>query len=144
VGFDPTISSETFGGTDKSWIRTRAGLDRMKPIMLDMSAFNANHVINGRIPSGTALAKITATGLYGPYVTAGAGGLEIGVGFLFEDVIVDKVSQVDNLATAVDPSATLFHVGDVLESKLPVFTGTDGEVDAAFKVDVAGNITFWP
>jgi hypothetical protein len=117
----------------------------MKPIMLDMSTFNANHVVNGRLLSGTALAKITATGLYGPYTTGGAGGLEVGVGFLFEDVIVDKTSQVDNLATAVDPAATLFHTGDVLESKLPLFASTtDGEIDAAFKADVKGDITFWP
>lgn len=143
MGFNPKIQTETFGGTDKSWIRTRSGLDRMKPIMLDMSAFNANHVVNGRIPSGTALGKITATGLYGPYVTAGSGGQDIGVGFLFDDVVVD--TPTDDLATATDTAAALFHTGDVLESKLPAFAGTtDGEIDAAFKTDVVGNITFWP
>lgn len=67
MGFDPVVRTETFGGSDKSWIRTRDGLDNMLPGMLDMSLFAANHVVNGRIPSGTALGKVTSSGLFGPY-----------------------------------------------------------------------------
>lgn len=53
-------------------------------IVLDVSAFTAAvHYPNGYIPSGTPLAKITATGLYGPYsvtdevqtITEGGSGL---------------------------------------------------------------------
>lgn len=53
-------------------------------VVLDVSQFTQNtHYPNGYIPSGTPLAKITATGLYGPYsvtdevqtVTQGGSGL---------------------------------------------------------------------
>lgn len=83
MGFDPKIRSETFGGSDKSWIRVRDGLDTMLPSMLDMSQFSASHLINGRIPSGTALALIKDTsgggvvGFYGPYSPAIAGVNEV-------------------------------------------------------------------
>lgn len=68
MGFEPTIKTETFGGSDKSWIRIpRFGTDTMDSIMLDMSTFSANHVVNGKIPSGIALGKIGAGPFYGPY-----------------------------------------------------------------------------
>ncbi|GAA3877882.1 hypothetical protein GCM10022243_48230 [Saccharothrix violaceirubra] len=53
-------------------------------VVLDVSLFTQNiHYPNGYIPSGTPLAKVTATGLYGPYsvtdevqtITEGGSGL---------------------------------------------------------------------
>lgn len=68
MGFEPSIKTETFGGSDRSWIRIpKFGTDTMLPIMLDMSTFSSNHVKNGVIPSGTALGKIGAGPFYGPY-----------------------------------------------------------------------------
>lgn len=140
-GFHLKLQTETVGGVDKSWIRTRMGLDTMLPIMVDISAFNANHVKNGNIPSGTCLGKITATGFYGPYIQgAGTGtGAEVMAGHLFEDVGV----QDDVVATAPDVASALFWTGVVKESRLPAFAGTtDGEIDANGKADVAAHIRY--
>ncbi len=253
MGFEPTIKTETWGGSDKSWIRTRSGLDRMKPIMLDMSTFSSNHVVNGKIPSGIALGHIGSGNFYGPYagsgqesasiavdatggtftitfqgettaaiafnaaasavqsalellndinagditvsggpgvsgggtpyivafraggqysganapaitttatsLTGGAGtaavtttaggsgasdGRETFVGYLFEDVKVPTEPGVTPvLATAADVAVALYWTGDVLESKLPTFGGTNGGVvDAVAKSDNK-NITYW-
>lgn len=57
----------------RSWLLSQHGTDpgTTPSITLDISAFTAGvHYPNGYIPSGTALAKITATGLYGPYTVS--------------------------------------------------------------------------
>jgi hypothetical protein len=139
AGTNIAVTSETFNkASDKSWIRVRDGLDRMLPITLDISSFNAEHVANGYLPSGIALGKITASGKYGPYSPALSNGLETMVGHLFEEV---KVTAL----TDADCGAALFWNGVVVESKLPAFTGTGdglGEVDAAGKVDTASWIKY--
>jgi hypothetical protein len=237
MGFDPTVRTETFGGSDKSWIRTRRGLADMLPITLDVSGFSTNHVVNGKLPSGIALAKLTATGLYVPYggnvnevqtitvdatggtytisyggdttsaiafnataaavqsaletgideidvgdvrVTGGPGaagggtpytltfggqyagtnvaqvtttatltggaatatvatgtggaaggttGVEVFRGHLFEDFRINSgPNTTPTPATAADGGAALYHIGIVIESKLPTFGGTNGGV----------------
>lgn len=68
AGTNIAISSETFNkASDKSWLRTRMGLQDMMPIMLDISSFAAEHIAGGYLPSGIALGKITATNKYGPF-----------------------------------------------------------------------------
>lgn len=253
MGFEPTIKTESFGGTDKSWIRTRDGLWRMKPIMLDMSTFNANNVVDGKIPSGISLGRIGTTDFYGPYsgatresasiavdatggtftitfrgtataaiafnataaavqaalelnpeidvgdvivtggpgaaggatpyvitfggqydgqdvagafttgvgsLTGGAGtaavtttagtqgssdGRQYHAGHLFEDAKVSHSPGVTpNVATAADQAAALYWTGDVLRSKLPVFSGTNiGEIDDVAVTRQAGKIEYW-
>lgn len=50
-------------------------------VTLDLSKFTAGtHFPNGYIPSGIVLAKVTATGLYGPYDNTASDGREIEAG----------------------------------------------------------------
>jgi hypothetical protein len=68
VGTNIATKTENFlKASDKSWLGTRKGLQDMRSITLDISTFNAEHIEDGAIPSGIALAKITATGKYGPF-----------------------------------------------------------------------------
>lgn len=67
MGTNIAIQSESFFGGDKSWIGARMGLDVMRSISVDISAFTVDHVVHGKLPSGLVLGKITATGKYGPY-----------------------------------------------------------------------------
>lgn len=140
AGLNIKVQSETFGGADKSWIRTRKGLEDMLPIMVDISRFVAAHVVNGRIPSGTAVGEVTASpGVYGPYDDSLADGTNVLAGHLFEDVLVDT----GDVATATDVAGTLYWHGVVKESKLPLFTGTTkGELDANGKADVSKLIRY--
>jgi hypothetical protein len=65
---DLTLRTETFAVDDHSWLASRHGLGEAASVTLDVSAFTpAIHYPNGFFPSGTALAKLTATGKYGPY-----------------------------------------------------------------------------
>lgn len=65
---DLSLTSESFAGGDPSWLRLRHGVDSCVSGTLDVSAFTpAVHYPNGFIKSGTAIGRITATGLYGPY-----------------------------------------------------------------------------
>ena len=67
MGTNIALTTENFSPGDKSWIRHRDGMDTMRTITLDLSLFDPLHVVNGRIPSGTVLGLVTATGFYGPY-----------------------------------------------------------------------------
>jgi hypothetical protein len=137
MGISLTITTDTVAGGDKSWLANRKGLDTMRSVTLDLTAFSANIKASGQIPSGTALGKITATGLYGPYVRAASDGTEVATGLLFDDV---RFQDADGNAFAKSVVA-MFWEGIVIESKLPVFTGTDGELDANGKADLP-NIRF--
>lgn len=79
------LRTRSWGNTDQRWIG-RGGIPRspVRSVVLDLSAFDTTTLYpNGVLPSGIALAKITATGIYGPYsvtdevqtVTEGGSGL---------------------------------------------------------------------
>lgn len=143
-GFDIAVTTEGFeGNEDRRWMGTRKGTLDMRSITLDVSTFLAAHLADkGAIPSGTVLAKITSTGLYGPYDPAGADGLDIAAGFLFSTTQVGNGSGAD-LASAADVGVALFWTGVVKTSKLPAFAGTVlGELDANARTDMAGWIRF--
>lgn len=127
---------KTFLNEDQRWIGAGGitALRDMDTITLDRSAFDLVTAFpNGFIPSGVTLAKITATGLYGPYNDGGSGGLAVAVGFLAVSVPIDALG-----AAADDEPAALYWHGEVVESYLPTGHG----LDAAGKVDLAAKFRF--
>lgn len=63
--------TEAFYQDDQTWLGSEHGTSMGRPVTLDVSAFTANtHYPNGYFPSGIPLAKITASGLYGPYAAS--------------------------------------------------------------------------
>lgn len=63
--------TEAFYQEDQTWLGSAHGTSMGRPVTLDVSAFTANtHYPNGYFPSGIPLAKITASGLYGPYAAS--------------------------------------------------------------------------
>jgi hypothetical protein len=81
---DLTLRTETFAVDDQSWLGSRHGIGEAVSVTLDTSAFTESiHYPDGYFKSGIGLAKITATGLYGPYnvtdevqtITEGGSGL---------------------------------------------------------------------
>lgn len=64
----PRLKTETFGTGDPSWLDSTHGIYDCRSVNLDISAFTENtHYPDGYLLSGTPLAKITASGKYGPY-----------------------------------------------------------------------------
>lgn len=123
-------------GEDQRWIGP-GGVRAMQDndsITLDRSAFDLVTAFpNGFLPSGLVLGKITATGLYGPYTDAGAGGLDTAVGFL----AVAVAAPTDAAATQ-DIAAALYWHGEVVEAFLPTGHG----LTAAAKTDLAAKFRF--
>lgn len=126
---DLSVKSETWGGDDQSWLGASHGQDMGRSVTLDTSAFTAGtHYPDGYVKSGTALGKITASGLYAPYNNGAADGSETLAGFL--------LTPVKMTSGGADVGGSLFEHGRVVEANLPI------AIDAAGKTDVAGRITF--
>ncbi|WP_230870826.1 head decoration protein [Mycobacterium canetti] len=89
------------------------------------------HYANGYIPSGTAIGKVTATGLFGPYDDTAGDGREVCYGFTYADV--RAVRQNGTVAEKVGTGAVVS--GAVSASKLPFQSGT-GSLDANGKADL--------
>lgn len=117
---DITVVSTGYTGENRSWLAGPHGTEpgATPSVTLDISKFT---VTGERIPSGTVLGKVTATGKYGPYDNALSNGQEVAVGILFGTVPV-RSGQTQAAA------AMLVH-GFVYEAKL---TG----IDAAGKTDL--------
>lgn len=119
---------------DRSWLASDHGTTATRSITLDPALFTAGtHYPNGFVPSGTVLAQVTATGLYGPYDNAKSNGQEVAVGLLFNSIplVAGQTAKT---------GAPLFEHGFVRSSRLPVNSG----IDAAGRTDLAGKITFRP
>lgn len=133
MGISPQITEDSWGMDSKHWLAARKGFDTCRSITLDLSLFTpALGFVNGFIPSGTVLGKITATDLYGPYDPDGDDGREIATGHLFDGV---RLRDSGGNPFSVAGAAMLWE-GIVLAHKLPEFTegddaGDEGVLDGA-------------
>jgi hypothetical protein len=103
-------------------------------ITLDVSAFTAaTHYPNGYLLSGVILGRITATGLYAPYVDANVDGTGTAAGLLFSSVKVPNTSVL-----TIDVGGALFVHGFVNENKLPIANAATGGgfIDANGRIDL--------
>jgi Ca2+-binding RTX toxin-like protein len=136
VTIQPFTKNTYVTSEDQRWVAP-GGISALRDadsITLDRSAFDMVTAFpNGLLPSGIVLGRITATGLYGPYTDAGAGGLDTAVGFLAVTVAVPTGAP----ATA-DIAAALYWHGEVVEALLPTGHG----LTAAAKVDFAAKFRF--
>jgi hypothetical protein len=65
---DISVRTTDYGVEDRSWLGSAHGTTATRTITLDTSAFTeGTHYPDGYVKSGTVLARITGTGLYGPY-----------------------------------------------------------------------------
>jgi hypothetical protein len=127
-----SITTTTVGGEDRSWTKHKKGWDTCRSITLDLSQFVlATHYANGILPSGLVLGKVTATGRYGAYADAGAGGLDTAVGHLFTSLYVGT-------ATTGLVVGTLFWEGIVDTTRLPSNSG----ITTASRADVVNQIRY--
>ena len=111
---DLSIRTEVFGQDDQSWLGSEHGPEAARTITLDVSTFTAQtHYPNGYFPSGLALGRISATGLYGPYDNNAGDGRNVLAGFLFTAV---KAPASDT----TDVAGAILEHGKGKTAKLPV------------------------
>ncbi len=130
---DLSLRSESFGQGNQAWLAGPHGTDCNRPVTLDTSAFTANvHYPAGFIRSGTPLARITATGKYGPYaVTDEAVTLTEGGSGLTSFTLTfggQTTASIDDDATAAQVQAALealstVGAGNVVVTGGPLATG---------------------
>jgi hypothetical protein len=117
---DISLTTTTYQVGNKQWLLQEP---KVKPnVTLDISKFTADtHYPNGFIPSGCTIAKVTATGLFGPYDAAAVDGRQNAYGLTYADV--RAVKQNGATATKVGTGAV---VNDTIVSvsKLPFAPGT--------------------
>lgn len=144
MGFSLDIWQESWGVDDRSWLgQTAGGMNDNRPITLDITKFTVDHYPAGFIPSGCVLAKVTATGLYGPYDDTALDGRAVAEGFLFVGTQITGLHRSG--LTPAKVSAALMWKGLVITAKLPDFLSTanaKGELDAAGRVDLAAKFRF--
>lgn len=120
---DISVHSSNYQVEDRSWLVGQHGEDITPGITLDISKFTkATHFPNGYIPSGTAIGKITTSGLYGPYVDGASDGTQTCAGLLFSSVRAVDTNTGNNLAKV--GGARFIH-GAVNTAKLPANSGID-------------------
>jgi hypothetical protein len=138
------LFSQTFNTPNRTWLADDHGTEVMPGVALDLTLFTqAQHYVNGYIPDGTVLGKVTAGGKYGPYLDAASDGRQTAVGILFNPVTVFAPGTA-TLLTAV--AAPLFLHGFVNAANLPFTSGNaaaGGYLDAAGQVDLK-SIIFLP
>lgn len=124
---DISVSTTAYQVEKRDWLLSQHGTDpgAMPGVTLDVSTFTAGtHYPNGFFPSGLALGKITASGLYGPYDDAASDGRQTAAGILF------SATKVPNpLDTTKDVGAAVLVHGFVSLSKLPIAIDANGQAD---------------
>lgn len=132
-GINLKVTTDSWSAGDLSWLKSRKGFDTCRSITLDLSLFAAAHYADGKIPSGIALGKVTASGKYGPYtgtteeswtLTEGGSGL---TSFTLT-LGGQTTASIDDDATAADLLAALealsnVAVGDLIVTGGPLGTG---------------------
>ncbi|WP_258539787.1 head decoration protein [Streptomyces ipomoeae] len=117
--FQPITSSRSYTA-DRAWLGSLHGTDQTETITLDISKFTKDthwvastdpHQPYSRVLSGVPVAKISASGLYGPYDEAAADGRQELAGVTFAEALFAPT------ATRV-PVALLWH-GVVKASAVP-------------------------
>lgn len=77
---DLTTTVSSVGGSDLTWLRSDHGLSNAVDRTLDITKFTSGthyDAVTKILKSGIPLAKVTATGLYGPYDTTAADGRQL-------------------------------------------------------------------
>lgn len=133
MGISVAITSDSWGVGSKAWLLHSKGMDTCRSVTLDLSLFTAAGAdYTDFIPSGTAIAEVTASGLYAPYDDTAVDGTEVMAGHLFEDVrLADSEGNAFTLA-----GAALFWEGIVRRDNLPAAPTGPGDLDAAGEADV--------
>jgi hypothetical protein len=129
---DFTVRSTAFQVEKRSWLQSMPDADDCDSIVLDITKFSAGtHFPNGFIPSGCGLAKVTATGLYGPYDTTASDGRQLTTAPLYLLFNSSNVVHRDG-SSATKLVVAGLAAGTVADLKLPFQSGS-GSLDAAAK-----------
>jgi hypothetical protein len=134
---DISVSSTAYQVEKRSWLLSKHGTEDTPSVTLDVSAFSSTvHYPNGYIPSGTPLAKITASSLYAPYsvtdevqtITEGGSGLT-SYTLTYSG---QTTASILAAATAADIKAALEALSNIAVGDVTVTGATSGPYTVTF------------
>lgn len=128
---DFTVFSQSYQTEDRSWLLSEFEDCYAESGTLSVAAFNAGqHYANGYIPSGTALGKITSSGLLAPYLDAASDGSQTCIGYLLSSVRV--LNPIGGVLAKIGVAYSRYNLV-VSQGRLPFTSGTaaaGGYIDA--------------
>lgn len=116
---DLGITSTYTGGSDQTWLASAHGLGNGQSRTLDLSKFIAGEHYDeqtGVIPSGVALAEVTATGLYAPFVDGATDGTGVVDSYLINDEPIYRPDRTKPATVIVAGAVHAF----IHQNRLPV------------------------
>ena len=113
---DISVKRKTHPSNSRAWLLSSHGTEpgTNPSITLDLALFPNELRVNGVVPSGTVVGKITATDLYGPYDSTASDGRQTARGLMFDYARTDGATKVGG--------ALVVH-GFVNAARLPFSTG---------------------
>lgn len=120
---DLSLTTTSYGQDNQSWLGSAEGTDTARSGTLKISTLTAGtHYPSGVLPSGVAVGRITASGLYGLYNNGASDGTQTLVGFTLSAV---KVGTADVGVAIIDR-------GRIVESNLPFAVNSAAKTNTRF------------
>ncbi|WP_072689284.1 K structural protein [Rhodococcus marinonascens] len=119
---DFSLKTETFGQDNQSWLGSAHGTDAARTGTLNIATLTSTtHYPDGHLPSGVAVGKITATGLYGLCDKDAADGRQTLVG---HTLTAQKIGDGNVVVPILDH-------GRIVEANLPFAITAEAKTSAA-------------
>lgn len=139
---DLTTQASYEGGTDLTWLRSDHGISSGLVRTLDVSKFTSgtHYDANTKVlKSGIALAKITASGLFGPYDTTASDGRQTTLDsfLLFEEPLL-----LDNGTTSTRVAVAVIRHAIIVPANLPIAAQRAGGASDVTAATTGGKFVF--
>lgn len=131
---DISVSTYQYQVDSRPWLVTAHGTEGTPSIPLRVASFTAaTHYPNGYLLAGIVLGKITASGLYAPYVDAAVDGTGTAAGILFASVRIPDLADLTH-----NTNGALVVHAFIDAAKLPIANAATGGgfLDANGRVDL--------
>ena len=125
---DISVRTDSYSSEDRSWLGSSHGTEATRTITLDRSAFadliaDDGDFADGILPSGFCVARLAASGLYGPYRGADTAG-----------ITTDDVTEVSTITrTATGGTFNVIANGSVTADLDAAATATAAAIQAAIR-----------
>lgn len=139
---DLSTTVRSVGGSDQTWLASAHGIGSARTRTLDISKFTAGTHYDATtkvLKSGIGIAKITATGLYGPYDTTATDGRQTSLdSFIVNDESLVLADGSTSTRTAV--AATVHSI--INAPRLPIAAQRPGGASDVTTATTTGKFVF--
>lgn len=139
---DLSTSVRSVGGSDQTWLASAHGIGTARTRTLDLSKFTsgthydaATKVLKG----GIGIAKITATGLYGPYDTTATDGRQSA---LDSFIVNDEALVLPDGSTSTRVAVAAVRHAIINAPRLPIATQRPGGASDVTTATTGGKFVF--